>query len=194
MRILKDDIKQHLSEQMNMDIDIDDIDIDILDPHSFLRNFQEKMQEDPEFQELLEKNAKMQKEKKQELKNISQATKKIYISLITEFHPDKETDELKKLEKTEIVKKITLAYEEDDLFELLYDEQQAPDDQLPDTGLDLQRERALSSMFIKSPGYGSRCSTVVLLEHQNKVEFYERVFNLETFEYKTEKFEFTITS
>ena len=50
------------------------------------------------------------------------------------------------------------------LFEFLCDGQQAPDDKLPDTGIGLERERALSSMFIKSPGYGSRCSTVILVD------------------------------
>lgn len=77
-------------------------------------------------------------------------------------------------------------------FEMLRDEERAPDDQLPDTGLDVARERALSSMFIKTPGYGSRSSTVVLIDHQNKIEFSERVYNLETFEYRTHKFEFLI--
>jgi uncharacterized protein with NRDE domain len=48
------------------------------------------------------------------------------------------------------------------LFEILYDDHVASDDKLPDTGLPLERERALSSMFIKTPNYGSRCSTVVL--------------------------------
>ena len=80
----------------------------------------------------------------------------------------------------------------DQLFEFLYNDRQAPDNQLPDTGIGLERERALSSMFIKSPNYGSRCSTVVLIDQQNKALFSERVYNLETFEYTTKKFEFEI--
>ena len=78
----------------------------------------------------------------------------------------------------------------DVLFEFLYDDQQAPDNQLPDTDVGLERERALSSMFIKSPGYGSRCSTVVLVDQQNKVVFAERVYDLRTFEFTTKTFEF----
>ena len=62
----------------------------------------------------------------------------------------------------------------DQLFEFLYDEDRATDDQLPDTGIGLERERALSSMFIKSPNYGSRCSTVILVDQENQVEFSER--------------------
>ena len=78
------------------------------------------------------------------------------------------------------------------IFEILYDDHIADDDQLPDTGLPLERERALSSMFIKTPNYGSRCSTVVLVDGSNKVIFAERVYDLETFNYKTNTFTFSI--
>ena len=80
----------------------------------------------------------------------------------------------------------------DALFEFLYDEQRAPDAQLPDTGIGMERERTLSSMFIKSPNYGSRCSTVILVNQQNHVVFAERVYNLETFEFSAKMFEFEI--
>lgn len=78
------------------------------------------------------------------------------------------------------------------LFEILYDDHVAPDDKLPDTGLPLERERALSSMFIKTSNYGSRCSTVVLVDKSNEVLFSERVYDLETFKYQTNTFKFTI--
>lgn len=78
------------------------------------------------------------------------------------------------------------------LFEVLYDDQIASDDQLPDTGVGLERERSLSSMFIKSPGYGSRCSTVILIDRNNKVSFSERVYNLQTFDFTENTFEFSI--
>lgn len=80
----------------------------------------------------------------------------------------------------------------EELFEFMYNEEQAPDDQLPDTGVGLERERALSSMFIKSPGYGSRCSTVVLVDKQNKVVFSERTYDLTTFQHTTKTFDFVI--
>jgi len=83
--------------------------------------------------------------------------------------------------------------ESTNLFEFLYDEQQAPVDQLPNTGIGLEREKALSSMFIKTKGYGSRCSTVVLIDKENRVSYSERVYDIETFEYKTQSFEFAIT-
>ncbi len=81
----------------------------------------------------------------------------------------------------------------DELFEVLYDEQRADDDKLPNTGIGLERERALSSMFIKTDfNYGSRCSTVILIDHQNNVTFAERVYDLKTFDHTTNRFEFLI--
>ena len=47
------------------------------------------------------------------------------------------------------------------LCELLRDDRPAPDAELPRTGVSLAWERMLSSAFIRAPGYGTRCSTVV---------------------------------
>jgi len=74
------------------------------------------------------------------------------------------------------------------LLNLMYDSQLAEDAQLPDTGLPLDRERLLSSMFIKSPGYGSRCSTVVTIDRNNNLTFTERVYDLATFQYEERTF------
>jgi uncharacterized protein with NRDE domain len=84
--------------------------------------------------------------------------------------------------------------EPDTLFELLYDEQRVEDNLLPETGIGLERERALSSMFIKTNGYGTRCSTVILVSHDNQVQFSERVYELDTFAHKTNRFQFSISN
>lgn len=55
----------------------------------------------------------------EEAKNIGQASRKIYTELVKQFHPDREHDELERERKTEIMKRITLAYEKNDLFDLL---------------------------------------------------------------------------
>ncbi len=80
------------------------------------------------------------------------------------------------------------------LFDFLYDSEPAKDNQLPDTGIGLERERALSSMFIKTPNYGSRCSTVLLIDQQDHVQYAERVYDLKTFEFLEKVFEFEIKS
>jgi uncharacterized protein with NRDE domain len=80
----------------------------------------------------------------------------------------------------------------EELFNLLYDDTEAADNLLPSTGVSLELERRLSSMFIKSPNYGTRCSTVVLIDHDNNVTFAERVFNTQTFQHTTQQFRFQI--
>ncbi|MEO8068747.1 MAG: NRDE family protein [Flavobacteriales bacterium] len=64
----------------------------------------------------------------------------------------------------------------DALFGILKDGHVAADEQLPDTGLDIVRERALSAAFIVTEGYGTRCSTVVLVDHDGRVHFEERTW------------------
>jgi hypothetical protein len=46
----------------------------------------------------------------------------------------------------------------------------APDARLPDTGVGLELERMLSPPFVRGARYGTRCSTVVLIdETQHRV-------------------------
>jgi uncharacterized protein with NRDE domain len=62
------------------------------------------------------------------------------------------------------------------LFAALADEQVAPDEQLPDTGIGLERERWLSAAFIRGPDYGTRASTVVAIGHDGHGVIVERRF------------------
>jgi uncharacterized protein with NRDE domain len=62
------------------------------------------------------------------------------------------------------------------LFEALADEQVAADAQLPDTGVGLERERWLSSAFIRGQDYGTRASTVVAIGHDGAGVIVERSF------------------
>lgn len=82
----------------------------------------------------------------------------------------------------------------DQLFEFLYDDRRAADAELPETGIGLDRERALSSMFIKTDNYGSRCSTVILVDHQNRITFSERVYNTTDFTFSLRTFEFSVSA
>src|SRR5690606_5418020 len=51
------------------------------------------------------------------------------------------------------------------MFDALADAEPAPDPELPSTGLDLERERLLSPAMIRGEAYGTRASTVVLVDH-----------------------------
>ena len=62
----------------------------------------------------------------------------------------------------------------DALLRLLAESEPAPDALLPDTGVGRERERVLSSLFIASPGYGTRASTVLLVRHDGRARFVER--------------------
>jgi uncharacterized protein with NRDE domain len=56
---------------------------------------------------------------------------------------------------------------------LLRDEEPAPDDRLPRTGLSLPWERLLSSAFVRAPDYGTRCSTLVRIDQSRRACFDE---------------------
>jgi len=60
---------------------------------------------------------------------------------------------------------------------LLYDSENASDDELPDTGVGLEMERMLSSLFIASDRYGTRASSVILL-NDGGGRFVERTYGV----------------
>lgn len=62
------------------------------------------------------------------------------------------------------------------LFALLADRGPAPDDELPDTGIGLARERELSPVFIAGDRYGTRASTVLLVHRSGEVLYAEKSF------------------
>jgi uncharacterized protein with NRDE domain len=62
------------------------------------------------------------------------------------------------------------------LFEALADERVAPDAQLPDTGIGAERERLLSSAFIRGERYGTRASTLVAIDPHGHSVIIERRF------------------
>lgn len=76
------------------------------------------------------------------------------------------------------------------ILDFLADTHRYPDKQLPDTGVGIEKERMLSPIFIKSNVYGTRLSSVILVEKSGKTTFIERSFrsppsgNVEKFEKK----------
>lgn len=60
------------------------------------------------------------------------------------------------------------------MLDILRDDARAPDEELPDTGVGLELERTLSSRFIQSPEYGTRSSTVVMIERSGRIVFTEQ--------------------
>ncbi|MDD2159966.1 NRDE family protein [Pseudomonas sp. MIL19] len=64
------------------------------------------------------------------------------------------------------------------LFSLLADPTQAADTELPQTGIGLTSERLLSSAFIASPAYGTRASTVLIVNADGSRQLLERSFGV----------------
>jgi uncharacterized protein with NRDE domain len=76
------------------------------------------------------------------------------------------------------------------LFKILADGKAAPDDQLPSTGIGPEWEKVLSSIFIKSPGYGTRSSTILLIGRNRRVKFVEKIFDGKTEPWVESRFSF----
>lgn len=82
----------------------------------------------------------------------------------------------------------------EELFAVLGDRTPAPDHLLPDTGIGLERERLLSSIFIAGSDYGTRSSTVILIGYDDKVVFSERSFHGPSDDGRTQTFSFQLTA
>lgn len=63
------------------------------------------------------------------------------------------------------------------LLDLLSDRERTPDSELPETGIPLEWERALSSVFVVHGGYGTRCATALLVSWEGTLRFVERSFD-----------------
>jgi uncharacterized protein with NRDE domain len=69
------------------------------------------------------------------------------------------------------------AIESENLFALLKDMHQAQDLELPRTGIPIEWERRLSSIFIQGEDYGTRSSTVLLVDKNQQISWQERTFD-----------------
>lgn len=63
------------------------------------------------------------------------------------------------------------------LLALLRDDRIAPDEALPRTGVSLEWERLLSAAFVRSSGYGTRSSTVLVVDDAGNLSFDEASFD-----------------
>ena len=108
-------------------------DVDLTDPDSMAEALQQKIREEQAarsaFKEAQQarrtsrkKSAKqLEKEARQEAEeqNISKSIQAIYRKLVTELHPDRESDPDERSRKTELMQAVNVAYEKRDLLQLL---------------------------------------------------------------------------
>ncbi|GAB4011877.1 J domain-containing protein [Spirosoma migulaei] len=120
-------MKEMMATMFGIEIDPD---ADVSDPQKMNAYVQEKIaqREAAEAERRQQtatkkpKSAKQQEreDKKQvEARNITKAVRTLYMDLVKAFHPDREPDEAEKQRKTEIMHRVTAAYEKSDLLALL---------------------------------------------------------------------------
>ncbi|MEJ2367588.1 MAG: NRDE family protein [Acidobacteriota bacterium] len=80
------------------------------------------------------------------------------------------------------------------LFTLLHDREIPPDGALPVTGVGPEWERKLAPLFVQTPEYGTRCSTLVLARKDGTIWFEERTWRpgdtagpVRTYDFKVER-------
>ena len=82
----------------------------------------------------------------------------------------------------------------EELFAALSDPVPFADGLLPDTGIGLERERLLSPIFIEGSEYGTRSTTVILVDRDNRVCFRERTFDARQLVTSDKQFDFRIAT
>lgn len=121
------DMMKEMMEAM-FGIHFDD-DADVSDPQKMAAYMQEKLAQQQAEQESNKrqkadkpKTAKQQERearREAEAQKITKAVRTLYMDLVKAFHPDREPDEAEKGRKTEIMHRVTEAYEKSDLLALL---------------------------------------------------------------------------
>jgi len=80
----------------------------------------------------------------------------------------------------------------DAFFKALADTSRPDDSRLPDTGVGIEWERILSSLFVMSPQYGTRSSTFISVDRSGGVVFVERVYHGNPSRHTSRAFAFTL--
>ena len=127
MAAMRKEMEDLLRSKMGFDVDLSDFE----DTEDYLRRFHEKMQEELEkmkakeaanlqkepkkTKKQLEKELRLKEEENTKLKSV----RSIYISLAKVLHPDTENAPEEKAMKEELMKRLTVAYQEKDLPTLL---------------------------------------------------------------------------
>ncbi|MBC3541006.1 J domain-containing protein [Rufibacter sediminis] len=119
---IKTETQNLLKNVLGLDVNLEDLS----NLEAFQAKLEQQMQEEQERREAqrthrqkskaqLAKEAKL----KAQLESISKASRRLYTTLAKLLHPDRERDATARIWKEEAMKKVTIAYHQDDFFELL---------------------------------------------------------------------------
>jgi uncharacterized protein with NRDE domain len=78
-----------------------------------------------------------------------------------------------RIAKSRLTEALSRLHDETAVMGLLRDDQPAPDEELPQTGITLEWERLVSSAFVRAGDYGTRCSTLIRIDRAGGVVFDE---------------------
>ena len=126
-QLTADLMREMMSSKFGIEFDEN---VDVSDPQKMTAYVKEQLaqREAERQQRAAERKAKKPKSEKQqereakkqiEERNITKAVRTLYMDLVKAFHPDREPDEAEKQRKTEVMHRITEAYEKSDLLALL---------------------------------------------------------------------------
>lgn len=126
MKEMREMMEDLLRYEMGVDIDLSELEDSPESYASFQQKVHEKMSEKKQQEESQSTNRKKsKKELEKELRKSQEeaiklkSMRNIYISLAKVLHPDTEIDPLEKMRKEELMKKVTVAYNDKDLTTLL---------------------------------------------------------------------------
>lgn len=108
----KEMIRDILSNVLDIDIEDDEIDFDNLEEAA--KKVKEKVKE-----QQAENNTGAKSNNEHEDKDVSASVKAVYRRLTASLHPDREQDPVERERKTELMQRVTTAYREKDLLQLL---------------------------------------------------------------------------
>ncbi len=115
----EDALREYLRSHYGIELDEDETD---LNNPEIVEKIKAKIEEEKSQKSRNKKatDQERQTDKAEGLQDkLSKSIRSVYTSLVKFLHPDKEMDELKKLDKTEAIKEVTLAYENKDMLSLL---------------------------------------------------------------------------
>lgn len=139
-REMANDLMRSIFEE-GLGIDLGDETFDFDDPEETARRLQQKMREQQSADEGARRERKKtvkqlakEKREQEEAANVSKSIQAVYRQLVAALHPDRESDSVERERKTELMKKLTVAYDKRDLLQLL--ELQLSVEQIDQTQID----------------------------------------------------------
>lgn len=122
---IQKEMMRHMVEQ-EFGISLDEEDLSANNPDELaerlFNKFQERQQAEAQARPQRKKSAKQQaKETKEqeEAENASKSIRTVYRQLVAALHPDREQDPVERERKTELMQQVTVAYDKQDLLQLL---------------------------------------------------------------------------